>query len=317
MVGTRAAMIAYVFPGQGAQFVGMGGEMFAAWPEARDVAEEVAEAANVDLLRLMAEGPTDVLTMTRHAQLALLACGMAAARVLRGLGAPAPDVVAGHSLGEYTAVQVAGGLDVTAVARLVSVRGHAMAEAPAGTMAAVLGMDDSNLGQLCSEAPSTVVLANRNAPGQSVISGTAEGIAWVSREGSARGARRILPLQVSGAFHSPLMAAALDPLSRALAQAPWQPLACPVVHNVDATANTDAAMLADRLGRQLAAGVDWVGCVRTMSAMGVTTFVELGAGKTLSGLIRKILPETRLLSAATPAELYAVAATLTGVGVPA
>lgn len=310
-------MIAYVFPGQGAQFVGMGGEMFAAWPEAHAVAQEVAEASGLDLLRLMTEGPPDALTMTRHAQLALLACGVAAARVLRSLGAPAPDVVAGHSLGEYTAVQVAGGLEVAAAARLVSVRGQAMAEAPAGTMAAVLGMEDAVLEQLCREAPPTVVLANRNAPGQSVISGTAEGIAWVAREGVARGARRVLPLQVSGAFHSPLMAGALAPLSRALAQAPWHPLACPVVHNVDAAANTDAAQLADRLGRQLAAGVDWVGCVRTMSAMGVTTFVELGAGKTLSGLIRKILPEARVLSAATPGELRAVAAALTDAGVAA
>ncbi|MEB3236788.1 MAG: ACP S-malonyltransferase [Candidatus Sericytochromatia bacterium] len=310
-------MTAFVFPGQGAQFVGMGRDMCAEWPEARFVVDTVAEVAGVDLWRLMREGPAEELMMTRHAQLALLACGVAAARVLRSLGVPAPDVVAGHSLGEYTAVQVAGALDLETAARLVSIRGEAMAAAPEGTMAAVLGMDDVVLEDLCRRAPETVVLANRNAPGQAVVSGTPGAVAWIASEAPACGARRVVPLQVSGAFHSPLMTGALAPLSAALDSVAWLPLSCPVVHNVDASANADSSLLPALLGRQLAAGVDWVGCVRTLEKMGVTTCVELGAGRTLSGLIRKIAPGMRVLSAATPDELRAVTANLQAAEVPA
>ncbi|MEB3298995.1 MAG: ACP S-malonyltransferase [Candidatus Sericytochromatia bacterium] len=317
MAASASSLIAFVYPGQGSQFVGMGREMALAWPEAREVIDEVSRVTGVPLWRLMTEGPAEDLTYTRHAQLALLACGIAATRILRLLGAPEPDVVAGHSLGEYTALFAAGALDAASLARLVDARGRAMADAPGGTMAAVLGVEDATLEALCLEAPGTVVLANRNAPGQAVISGEPQAVAWLAARAGEMGARKVVPLQVSGAFHSPLMAGAQEQLQAALHQAPWTEPICPVVHNIDARANRVRDEFAERLARQLSSGVDWVGCVRTMVGMGVGTFVELGAGKTLSGLIRRIAPEVRCLPAAGPDELRAVATTLKGSGVPA
>ncbi|MBU6429203.1 MAG: ACP S-malonyltransferase, partial [Cyanobacteria bacterium REEB65] len=210
--------------------------------------------------------------------------------------------------GEYTALVAAGALDLDAAADLVTLRGKSMAMAKDGTMAAVLGLDVQVLERLCAELDGNVVVANFNTPDQLVVSGEPEGIAALFQTAKAAGAKRVVPLNVSGAFHSPLMAPALGPLSEALRRAPWQDAAIPVVHNVDGCPNASCQVFADRLGRQLESSVRWVDCVQTMGAAGIQTFVELGAGKTLCGLIRKIDRDARVLAVEDKASLEAALA---------
>lgn len=281
-------MIAYVFPGQGAQTVGMGKDLYDHFEVARAVVDEVERRSGLPLKRLMWEGPLDELTATAHAQVALFACGVAAFEVLQSLGAPRPAMVAGHSLGEYTALVAAGALELGPATDLVTLRGQSMARAPQGTMAAVLGMDADQLVRQCAEVPGTVVVANFNSPDQLVVSGEVKAVEAVRDAAERAGAKRVVMLNVGGAFHSPLMAPALGPLSEALRSAPWKDSAIPVVHNVDAAPNSRAELFADRLTRQLESSVRWVDCINTMARSGVDTFVELGAGKTLCGLMRKI-----------------------------
>lgn len=281
-------MIAFVFPGQGSQTVGMGKDLYDRFPAAKEVIDFVEERSGLPLKRLMWEGPEADLTATRHAQVALFACGVAAWKALLAGGAPQPAYVAGHSLGEYTALVAAGALELGPATDLVALRGRSMAAAPAGTMAAVLGVPAEKLDEICAATEGTVVVANYNSPDQLVISGEPEAVRKAGEAATAAGAKRVVPLNVSGAFHSPLMLPALGPLSEALNKAPWSDAQVPVVHNVDAKPNRDKAAFADRLSRQLANGVRWTDCVLAMRDAGVTTIVELGAGKTLTGLLRRI-----------------------------
>lgn len=281
-------MIAFVFPGQGSQTVGMGRDLYERFPAAREVIDLVEDRTRLPLKRLMWEGPEADLTATQHAQVALFACGVAAWKALQAGGAPQPAFVAGHSLGEYTALVAAGALDLEPAADLVALRGRSMAAAPPGTMAAVLGLASEKLDEICAGTEGTVVVANYNSPDQLVISGEPEAVRKAGEKALAAGAKRVVPLNVSGAFHSPLMLPALGPLSEALATAPWRDARVPVVHNVDARPNRDRAAFADRLSRQLASGVRWTDCVFAMRDAGVRTFVELGSGKTLTGLLRRI-----------------------------
>ncbi len=281
-------MIAYVFPGQGAQTVGMGKDLYDRFPEARAVIDAVESRSGLPLKRLMWEGPADDLTATQHAQVALFACGVAAFKVLEAQGAPPPTMVAGHSLGEYTALVAAGALDLGPATDLVTLRGQSMAKAPPGTMAAVLGMDPDQLTRLCADIPGQVVVANYNTLDQLVVSGEVKAVEALHDAARRAGAKRVVMLNVGGAFHSPLMAPALGPLSAALREAPWKDATIPVVHNVDATPNQRADRFADRLTRQLESSVRWVDCVGAMRDAGIRMFVELGAGRTLAGLIRKI-----------------------------
>ncbi len=281
-------MIAFVFPGQGSQTVGMGKDLYDRFPAAREAVDFIGDRTGLPLKRLMWEGPEADLTATQHAQVALFACGVAAWKALAAAGAPAPAFVAGHSLGEYTALVAAGALDLGPAADLVALRGRSMAQAQAGTMAAVLGAPAEKLDEICAATEGTVVVANYNSPDQVVISGEPEAVKKAGEAALTAGAKRVVPLNVSGAFHSPLMLPALGPLSEALGVAPWRDSTVPVVHNVDGKANHGADQFADRLSRQLSAGVRWTDCVLAMRDHGVSTFVELGAGKTLTGLLRRI-----------------------------
>lgn len=280
--------VVYLFPGQGSQSVGMGQALAAEFPEAARVFEEAEEVLGLPLRRLLWEGPEETLRATENAQVALFTTSMAALAALRALGAPEPAFVAGHSLGEYSACCAAGALDFAPALRLVRLRGELMARAAAGTMAAVLGLEASVLEGICRAASSTVVVANYNSADQLVISGTPEGVAEASEQARAAGAKRVVPLPVAGAFHSPLMEVASAELTRALAGASWRDSRVSVVANVDARPTTRAADFADKLARQLAAGVRWSDSLRWIAEQGPAIYVEVGSGKVLSGLVKKL-----------------------------
>ena len=306
-------MIACVFPGQGSQKVGMGQALAEAFPEARAVFDE-ADAALPGLRRIIFEGPSEELTLTENTQPAILTVSTAAFRVLAARGLR-PAFVAGHSLGEYSANVAAGTLAFGDAIRLVRNRGRYMQEAVPvgeGAMAAVLGLDEAGVAAACAEAAHGEVVspANINGGGQVVIAGTKAAVARAGEAARARGARRVLPLPVSAPFHCALMQPAadrLEPELRAVTAA--QPLV-PVVANVDAEPRTDAATAIDALVRQVVAPVRWEAVVRRLAALGVTTFIEMGPGTVLSGLVLKILPEATALSFAEPGDLAGVEAVL-------
>ena len=292
MTGER---IGLVFPGQGSQAVGMGKDLADAFPEARRVWEEADDALGFALSRLCWEGPEEELTLTANAQPALLAHSAAAWAVLRGAGT---DVVcaAGHSLGEFSAYHAAGSLSLADALRTVRRRGELMLEGGKrrpGAMSAVLGLDDDVVEGVCRAASadgSIVVPANFNTPGQVVVSGDVEA---VHRAGSMlmdAGARKVQPLKVSGAFHSPLMAVAEAGLQAQLEAAPFRDPAFPVVSNVTAHPVTDADDARRLLVEQLTSVVRWSYSVRTMLELGVTRFLEVGTGKVLTGMLKRIDP---------------------------
>ena len=292
MTGERIGLL---FPGQGSQAVGMGKDLAEAFPAARRVWEEADDALGLGLSRLCWEGPEDELTLTRNAQPALLAHSAAVWAVVRDAEL---DVVcaAGHSLGEFSAYHAAGSLELADALRTVRRRGELMFEGGQqrpGAMSAVLGLDDDVVEGVCREAStdaSVVVPANFNTPGQVVISGDVEA---VHRAGSMlmdAGAKKVQPLNVSGAFHSPLMAVAEAGLQEQLGQAGFRAPAFPVVSNVTAHAVTDADDARRLLVEQLTSAVRWSYSVRTMLELGVTRFLELGTGKVLTGMLKRIDP---------------------------
>jgi len=292
-------------PGQGAQRVGMGRDLAERFPAARETFEAVDDALGLRLSRLMWEGPEDELTLTHNAQPAILAHTAAVLAVtaprLGGVGA-----AAGHSLGEYSAHVAARAVTVTAAARLVRRRGELMrqaGEARPGAMAAVLGLATAEVEAACNEASGTqgvAVAANLNAPDQTVISGDPAAVARAGDGCRRRGAKRVVPLKVSGAFHSPLMAPAVDGLREVLAATDFADLAFPVVANASGdtvTTGTDAKRL---LADQLTAPVRWVACMqRAASLVPEATFVEAGPGAVLSGLLKRIVPGARSVALGT------------------
>lgn len=287
--------VAYVFPGQGAQYVGMGREIVERYPVARQTFEEADAALGFSLSTLMLEGPEESLRLTYHTQPALLTMSIAAYRVFQTLsGGVSAVCAAGHSLGEYTALVAAGALPFDAAVQLVHHRGRLMDEAvPAGkgAMSAVLGLEAEPLQDVCrlaSEGEELVELANLNCPGQIVISGTASAVERAGAMAKEAGARRVMPLVVSGPFHCALMKPAAGELAKALADAPITTAAVPVVANVDARPRTNPADIRDALERQLYSPVHWEDDVRTMLELGVETFVEFGPGTVLSGLVKKV-----------------------------
>ena len=303
-------MIAFVFPGQNSHYVGMGRDLYEADGPGR-LALEVAEAAlGAELLAVMFEGPEDLLTRTDNQQPAIVAHSLAALSELRVAGIT-PDFVAGHSLGEYSAVCAADCLEFEDALRLVRFRGELMARAgdqAPGAMAAVLGLDDDAVADAVARAgeAGTVVVANYNSPGQIVISGEVGAVARARELCSEAGAKRVIALDVSGAFHSPLMAPAAEPLIARLAQTELTTGAVPVVSNIDAEPRTDPEGIREALGRQMTGSVRWEQSVRRLIAAGVDTFVEVGPGNVLTKLIGRIDRDVAALSADRAADVAAV-----------
>jgi [acyl-carrier-protein] S-malonyltransferase len=297
----------------------MGRGLAAAHREARDALAEADAVLGLPLTRLMFDGPADELTRTENAQPALLAHGVAAARVLAARGVE-PGVAAGHSLGEFTALVAAGALAYADGLRLVRLRGELMGRAGEerrGAMSAVLGLDDEAAEAICAEASGgdgIVVPANLNAPGQVVISGDAAAVARAGELARGRGAKRVVPLQVSGAFHSPLVAPAAAGLRAALAGTPLERPRVPVVANVTAEPVEDPAELRRLLAEQLTSPVRWAASMTRMVRMGFTDFVECGPGRVLAGLARRVEGVRSAVSVGDAADLESGRAGIAGAG---
>jgi [acyl-carrier-protein] S-malonyltransferase len=283
---------AVVFPGQGSQSIGM----MAGWddhPAVRETFAEASEAVGDDLWRLVCDGPADALNLTTNTQPVMLAAGVAAWRAWKAAGGADPVVMAGHSLGEYSALVAAGAVDFADAVRLVRFRAQAMQDAvPAGVgaMAAILGGDDEAILEACREAAQGEVVeaVNFNSPGQLVIAGHKAAVERAIEAAKARGAKRGMLLPVSAPFHSSLLRPAAERLAERLAQVAFRAPAIPVLHNVDVDEHRDAEAIRAALARQAASAVRWTGTVRAMVARGVTDVVESGPGRVLSGLARKI-----------------------------
>jgi [acyl-carrier-protein] S-malonyltransferase len=303
---------AFVFPGQGAQTIGMGRDLAQAYPAARAVFDEVDEALGEKLSTLVWEGDIETLTLTQNAQPALMATSMAAMRALEaeGIDVTRASFVAGHSLGEYSALCAAGVFTLADTARLLRVRGRAMqAAVPVGqgAMAAILGLSADEVAKLAEEAAGDGVcqLANENDPTQNVISGSAEAVARAIELCKAAGAKRALPLPVSAPFHCALMQPAALEMARALAAVTLHPPKVPVVANVTAQAVDNAGQITDLLVQQVTGRVRWRTSVEWMVAQGVTEFWEIGAGKALSGMIRRIHKDAVLRTVGVAADVLA------------
>jgi [acyl-carrier-protein] S-malonyltransferase len=310
-------MLAVLFPGQGSQRPQMG----VAWTghPAWTVVAELSNAAGRDVGSLLTEADADTLRMTRNAQLAAFALSLVvleAARA-RGLGQPATAAVAavaGHSLGEYTALVAADVLNPEAGARLVAARGEAMqaaADAEPGTMAAILGLDVEAVSEACA-AVEGAWPANDNAPGQVVVAGTSAGVDAAGEVAKGLGAKRVMPLAVGGAFHSPLMAPAQPRLDAALAAADFRSASIDIIANVDASPHRDG--WADLLSRQLVSPVRWRQGLLALAAMGVTHYLELGPGSELSGMVKRTVEGSQRANVAVPEDLDGLAGFLEGVG---
>ena len=310
---------AFVCPGQGSQSVGMGKGLSDAFPAARAVFDEVDEALGEKLSAIMWDGPEETLTLTANAQPALMAVSVAAARVLEaehGVKIADAAFVAGHSLGEYSALAAAGALEIGQAARLLRIRGNAMQDAVKpgfGAMAAILGLEMDAVRSACAEGAEgeTVAPANDNAPGQIVISGHAGAVARVSELCKARGAKRALALAVSAPFHCALMEPAAAAMKAAFAEETIGAPSATLVANVLA-APVKPDEIAQRLVEQVTGLVRWRESVAFMAGEGVTTFYEIGAGKVLGGLVKRIAPDASALSGGTPETLEAIAKELKG-----
>jgi len=312
-MGGKTMTRAYVFPGQGAQTIGMGRALADAYPAARAVFDEVDTALGEKLSALVWEGDADTLTLTANAQPALMACSLAAVRALEAEGIRVTDgaFVAGHSLGEYSALAAAGAISVGDTARLLRLRGQAMQTAVQvgeGAMAAILGLDLDAVTQIAADAAQGAVCAaaNDNDPAQVVVSGHAAAVTRAAALAKERGAKRALMLPVSAPFHCALMQPAADAMQAALADVTIHAPAVPLVANVTADAVTDPATIRDLLVRQVTGVVRWRESVAFMAAQGVTEIWELGAGKALSGMIRRIARDVATANVATPDDIAAL-----------
>lgn len=292
--------------------VGMGRDIYERSAAARAVFEEADAVLDLPLTRLCFEGPEAALTATENAQPALLTVSTALVRALEeayGAPLPPPQAVAGHSLGEYSALVAGGALDFATALRLVRRRGELMAAATEGSMAAVIGLDEHALDQICHEVSdslsshpetvSTVVVANYNAPDQLVISGSALAVEHAGLLAKSRGAKRVIPLKVSAAFHSPLMIHAAEGMAKAISAVKVAHLRIPLIANVTAEPLLTADDVRREAVAQVVAPVRWIASVQRMAHHGVSAFLELGPGKVLTGLIRRIVPQARLINIGT------------------
>jgi [acyl-carrier-protein] S-malonyltransferase len=296
----------------------MGRELADGWVSARAAYAEADKALGWQVSALCWSGPEGALSDTRQTQPCLVATSIASLAALRESAADAgvelrPRLVAGHSVGEYAALVAAGVLSLGDALRLVALRGELMAGASAeGGMVAVIGLDRDQVARIVATVapPDELVVANDNAPGQVVISGTRRALAAAEGELRSAGARRAIPLRVSGAFHSPLMAATVDALADAFAAVEWFDADPPVVSNVTAAPVRDASTIRDLLARQVSSPVEWVASVRSMLDAGVDTFVECGPGGALTGMVRRIAPKATVLNVSDAASLHATVAAL-------
>ena len=310
---------AFLFPGQGSQKIGMGYGLAAAFASARDVFQEVDDALSQKLSKLMWEGPEDALILTENAQPAIMTASLAVVRVLEkemGLDvARHARLVAGHSLGEYTALCAAGAFTLADTARLLKTRGRAMQSAvPAGEggMTALIGAEFEQAEEVAKEAAAgggVCVVANDNAPGQIVISGTLDALARAADIAKAKGIKRAMPLAVSAPFHCPLMRPAADAMQKALAEVTIRPLAVPVLANVTAAEARDPEAVRGLLVEQVTGRVRWRESMAALRGLGVETTVEFG-GKVLTGMVKRIDPSLEMIALEAPADLEAFAKTL-------
>ncbi len=331
--------VAFLFPGQGSQAVGMGADIFATSAAAKRVFETVDESLGFPLSTLCFEGPEEILRKTINAQPAIVTVSLAYLAAFQEALSPSssswstpltPDFTAGHSVGEFAALVVASALDLKETARLVRERGRLMdAEETAcpGGMAAVIGMEAEALQEVCQEATrqssaeqsshpgqGQVIVANYNAPGQIVISGEQSALALAGELAKAHGAKRIIPLSVSGAFHSPVMYPAVDGLAQALTTTGLRDAALPVISNITATPLTKAEDLRSELSKQLAAPVQWIRTIEHLSGAGITTFIEIGPGQALTGMIKRIVKGVRMINIGNVAEVEKAAALIREMG---
>lgn len=306
--------VGFVFPGQGSQSVGMGKALCDAFPHLTQIYEEASAVLGYDIAALCFNGPAETLNLTEHTQPALLVSSVAALRALH----PAtitPEAVAGHSLGEYTALVAAGGLTFRDAVAIVQKRGRYMSEAvPAGTgaVAALLGLAAEAVKEACREAASAGVVqaANFNSPGQVVIAGEKAAVERAIEIAKTKGCKKALPLPVSVPVHTPLMQKAADRLAADLASIAWTDLRMPLINNAEAKPIVKAGDIQASLVRQLPSSVLWEDSVKAMAATGVATFVEIGPGTVLTGLIRRIVPDATTLNVNDPKSLEATRAAL-------
>ena len=301
------AQLALVFPGQGSQSVGMLAELSELHPSVKATFEEASDGAGVDLWALSQGGPEEMLNRTEYTQPALLAAGVATWRLWEREGGPRPSVLAGHSLGEYTALVAAGALTLRDGAHLVRIRGQLMQDAaPAGigAMAAVLGAEDALVLEVCEavSGAEVVVPANFNSPGQIVIGGHAAAVDAALAMLAERGVRKAVKLAVSVPSHTPLMREAANRLAETMAGLDWRMPSLPVVQNVDAQAHDNVDAIRDALVRQLYLPVQWTGCVQALVARGVGRIGECGPGKVLAGLVKRIDKSLDTRALGTPGE---------------
>ena len=291
--------VAYVFPGQGTQHVGMGKDLYEQSPVARKLLDEVDEALDRPLTKLMFEGPVEELNLTINAQPAILATSLAFLKASQEFAGPellpAPDFAAGHSVGEYSALAAAGVLSIHDAVRLVQERGrlmHETSQSQHGGMAAVLGLDELTVEEICRETGAYI--SNINAPDQVVIAGEKIALARAMDLASVRGAKRLISLQVSGAFHTDLMRPAVAGMQQAVSMANFQDASVPIIANCDATPITSQEDIKQELLEQLCGCVQWRRSMSYLWNAGVTQFYEIGPGKVLSGLIRRTCPDAQV-----------------------
>ena len=295
--------IAWLFPGQGSQSVEMGKALADAFPDAAGAYNEANDALGFDVRSLCWDGPASELERTANAQPAILATSIAALRAAQAQGLKADDpILLGHSLGEFTALVAGGALDFAHALRLVRKRGELMqAVDTSGGMAAVLGLDADVVAQAVEGTG--IVVANDNAPGQIVVSGPLANMAAATEALKAAGAKRVIPLRVSGAFHSPAMRAVAPALAAAISATPFHELKYRVIANVDAELHVHAADFVTLLEKQVHSPVQWAASVRRAAGEGATTFIEFGPGNVLTGLVKRILPDARTANVSDPKSL--------------
>jgi [acyl-carrier-protein] S-malonyltransferase len=299
--------LAFVFPGQGSQSIGMLAELSELHKGIRETFAEASDGASVDLWALSQGGPDAMLNRTEYTQPALLAAGVAVWRAWLAAGGPKPAQLAGHSLGEYTALVAAGAISLADAAHLVRIRGQAMQEAAPegeGAMAAVLGAEDAVVEEVCREISGdrVVVPANYNSPGQIVIGGHADAIDQAIAALTARGVRKVVKLAVSVPSHTPLMREAANRVVEAMSAYAWREPSIPVVQNVDASVHRGVAAIREALARQLYLPVRWTGCVAALASNGATRIAECGPGKVLAGLVKRIDKSLEGRALGTPPE---------------